>query len=367
MSKEEQEQSEQSGDKHSPNSSLVRENGDDQIVSKKHAQQPNHRQGKLFSRFDGLVHSYRFRQFRTDPMIWIKVAAICIEVAALVTVIFYTCYAGRQARAAIKAADAAKSAAITAACALKDSENSFAQTLCQIQAQTKAQQDSATAAGNAAGAMADQVKKLQAGVSETHALAKATRDAVDTNINLSNEDRRPWVGLQALQCNNCRTEADGSLIIGDLSALLVNTGKTPAVDMIVSYTLDSTKASDPIPTYEDIEKTQEAERKKMRTVATNVPPDIAADMAKTMAMVDRDIMPSKEVLAPNAPRGITIIAGYRQQRNKMANMEDRNVIYGLGKITYYDTSRVVLHTTTFCVMNEFGVSFRYCPTGNDMN
>src|SRR5712692_4579782 len=60
----------------------------------------------------------------------------------------------RQMRTATEkagiSADAAKSAACTAAQALKDSEDAAAQTLCQMQAQTRAQQEAAGAAKSAA-------------------------------------------------------------------------------------------------------------------------------------------------------------------------------------------------------------------------
>jgi hypothetical protein len=145
--------------------------------------------------------------------------------------------------------------------------------------------------------------------------------------------------LQLLQCNGCRVDADGSVIIGDRSAVLINTGKTPAIDMVVKYTFISQKTSDPSPTYDALEEEQEAELKKALTVPSYLPPDMAADVAKTLALVARQITPSKEVLAPNASRGITIIAGLNQGQKMMARMEDRNTIYGLGKLTYFDASR----------------------------
>jgi len=222
---------------------------------------------------------------------------------------------------------------------------------------TKDIADRALAQANATNYLAKQAKRQ----------ANTASEAVRSSIESANQDRRPWVGLQLLQCNGCKTESDGSLIIGDLSAVLVNTGKTPAVDMIVDYTFISTKASDPIPTYDLIEKEHLTQRKRAETIPPNLPPEMAASIAKTMALVERSITPSKEVLAPNAGRGITIIAGLRQERKAMARREDQNNIYGLGKITYYDTSRTIKHTTTFCVMNEVGTVFRYCPSGNDMD
>lgn len=240
-----------------------------------------------------------------------------------------------------------------------------------LAAAAKAQADAAKATAESTKEIAD---RALAQATATNALAMQAKrqadiagDALNSNIESANQDRRPWVGLQSLQCNGCRMDADGSLIIGDLSAVLVNTGKTPAIDMIVRWTFISRKASDPIPTYDSIEKEQEAAEKRALAVPANLPPDVAADVTKTMALVERDITPPKEVLAPNAARGITIIAGLKQGRDIMAKMQDRNIVYGLGKVTYYNASRSVQHTTMFCVMNNFGTAFRYCPIGNEMN
>lgn len=209
--------------------------------------------------------------------------------------------------------------------------------------------DAAESFSKSADAINTQTEKA---VGEFHKLAKATeisinaarksaKDALDASVAQSTLDRRPWVGLQLLQCNNCRIDTDGSLVIGDLSAVLVNTGKTPAIDMVVSYTFIATKASDPIPTYDAIEKDARVMQQRGETIPPNLPPDIAASIAKTIAFVNQRFKPPKEVLAPNAPRGITIIAGLRQTRNRLARLEDQNVIYGLGKITYYDGSRIL--------------------------
>ncbi|HTF61906.1 MAG TPA: hypothetical protein VK638_04250 [Edaphobacter sp.] len=215
--------------------------------------------------------------------------------------------------------------------------------------------------------MADQVSKLQASVNETHALATAAQRAVDTNIRLAVEDRRPWVGLQSLQCKGCRLEPDGSLSIGILAAELVNTGKTPAVDMIISLDYMSLRASEPVPTYEDSRKQAKAARMRMDAVPFRTRPEFADEIRKTQLAWEKVITPSSEVLAPNASRPVTIISGLKQGRNRMSSIADRNVVYGLGEATYYDTSRAIQHKTTFCVLNLFGIEFQYCSIGNEMN
>lgn len=268
-----------------------------------------------------------------------------------------------QATIANTSAQAAKSSAKTATDALKEIQNSATDTH-ELAVQAKNQADRTKDVADRALFQANATNRL---ATEAKRQADIAREAMNATIESAKQDRRPWVGLQLLQCNNCRTETDGSLVIGDLSAMLVNTGKTPAIDMTVRWTFESIKASAPIPTYDAIERENEAALKRERTIPPNFPPDIAADIAKTMAVVERDITPPKEVLAPDAARGITIIVGLKQARDRMLRREDSNVVYGLGKVTYYDTSHTVQHTTMFCVMNNFGTSFRYCPTGNTMD
>jgi hypothetical protein len=234
----------------------------------------------------------------------------------------------------------------------------------------KAQADAAKTTADSTKDIADRALVQATATNDLAVQAKRQADAANAalkaSIESANQDRRPWVGLQLLQCNNCRMETDGSLVIGDLSAVLVNTGKTPAIDMIVNSALKTARTSDPIPVYDDIERDTKASEEKAFSVPPNMPPDIAADIVKTLEIEKRKMMPSKEVLAPNATRGIEIIGGFRQGRERMARMEDRIVVYGLGKVTYYDTSRKTQYVTLFCVMNDLGAGFRYCTTGNEM-
>ena len=231
--------------------------------------------------------------------------------------------------------------------------------LIKMQAQTRAQ-------GRAADAMADQVKKLQAGVMETHALAKATRDAVDTNLRLSNEDKRAWVGVQQISCDKCDSTIGGpgqpnTVIVGDLYIWVINTGKTPAVDMIISHVLITNRPqSQPIPSFgsDTKDQSQIADEmvERLRQGRNPLTPE-QIEVAK------RDLEPPKQILAPNAPLKIVIASGAVVQRN----VQDRMVEYGLVKITYYDTGRETLHSTMVCVMNDWDSEWKFCPTGNDMN
>lgn len=48
-------------------------------------------------------------------------------------------------------------------------------------------------------------------------------------------------------------------------------------------------------------------------------------------------------------------------------MGEKTVFYAVGKITYYDTRRYKMHVGRVCLINESGVDFRFCPSGNDMD
>jgi hypothetical protein len=75
------------------------------------------------------------------------------------------------------------------------------------------------------------------------------------------------------------------------------------------------------------------------------------------------------VLPPNAARNLPIIGSIKAGREKYARRyEDTKIFYVVGKITYFSTSKQdKVHTTRFCLMNDYGSAFRFCPTGNDMD
>jgi len=195
---------------------------------------------------------------------------------------------------------------------------------------------------------AKQVGKMAEQVEQTHAL-----------VQQADLDRRPWVGVQFLKCSNCMVDDGRTLVIGDLSVTLVNTGRTPAIDMVVEHSFRPGPVNGPIPDFATIDRERVAANKELE--AYN--PTMAADLRR--AYRDR----AREVLAPNAPRGITIATDYRQKRVSPPRPENGSVVYGFGRITYYDGNHTIQHTTTFCVKNTVGVDaeFSFCSTGNHMD
>ncbi len=129
-----------------------------------------------------------------------------VELAGILLLALYTGFTIAMYFANRKSADAAKSAADTAAKALKDSEDSFAQDLAQMKAQTKAQQDAAAIAGNS-------VKIIQESM---------------------RFDQRAWVGGLGVP-NLTFTVGEPIVIEADFN----NSGKTPALHVRVDSELRS--------------------------------------------------------------------------------------------------------------------------------
>jgi len=117
---------------------------------------------------------------------------------------------------------------------------------------------------------------------------KQSEAALDVTIRNSKLDERPWVGLQDFRCDGCASNTDkptangGQLIltitesvtIGNMYGIMENTGKTPAVKMIVNAVWTDRKGSDPIPDYDAIER--ELQIRNPFKVPEWLPPDEAA-------------------------------------------------------------------------------------------
>jgi len=87
---------------------------------------------------------YKERQILyTKRVAWFTLALVLTSLVTNVIYLDMSCTARKSAESARIAANASVQASCTAAKALKDSETSFAQTLCQMKAQTAAQQESA--------------------------------------------------------------------------------------------------------------------------------------------------------------------------------------------------------------------------------
>jgi hypothetical protein len=193
--------------------------------------------------------------------------------------------------------------------------------------------------------------------------ANTAKEALQSNIELSREDRRAWVGLQGFQCAGCSIDQAGfAIIVRDFSGIVVNTGKTPALKMQIKTVFMNGKRGAPIPDWDTVQKETSPPQP---TISPNLPPDAKNSILKTMEIINRESV-EMEAMPPNAVRTFTVPSA-RFEREKVTPMEDQVVIYILGKISYYDTKLDKQHSTWFCLMNVHGDGFHFCPSGNDMD
>ncbi len=206
---------------------------------------------------------------------------------------------------------------------------------------------------------------------------KAAQNALQASIDIASEDRRPWVGLKDFVCKECSTQPDTTpptkipigrpvimeiLNIGGISGIIENTGKTPAIQTKIDGLFATRNGADPIPDYDSV-----AGEQKSPEIPPNLPPSMAAEWAKNLELVKRYRTDSAPIaLPPDSLRTKPIVGQAHITRDSTARIEEKTIVYAVGKITYYGTDRKTEHITTFCLFNELGSNFRFCPTGNDM-
>jgi hypothetical protein len=176
----------------------------------------------------------------------------------------------------------------------------------------------------------------KAAVATSDKALKATTD----NFHL---EQRPWVGLQDVRCDQCTIkiepnkttgEISGTLTIGHLFGVMTNTGKTPALNVVVRYGMEGVSISDPIPTWDNLEE--------------------------RIKKYSPDIRYRESVMPPNGTEPIELTGGISmgQRRSQLS--------YIVGKITYSDINGDE-HTTMFCLVNGVGdASYFDCISGNEM-
>jgi hypothetical protein len=144
-------------------------------------------------------------------------------------------------------------------------------------------QQSAQAATDFAVQAAGINTQTEAAVRQFQRIAKDSEKALEANIEASRLDQRPWVGLQAVQCIGCTTAADRSLSVQDLVGVIVNTGKTPALEMVVDkYVAINELKSEPIPDWASVERTRKENEERAVRLPTNLSPDARAEISKAL-------------------------------------------------------------------------------------
>jgi len=167
--------------------------------------------------------------------IWRSWVKPFVEIAGLIALIIYTCYAGRMARAAKKSADAATVAATAATSAAKTA----ADTLSETQEGETDTHTLAIAAGKQADAAKSQsdntesiAKAAQAEIATSTNSAEAAKNSADTAARELELSERPWVDADVRINGPLAFNVNGA----NLSILITlrNTGHSPAFNTTIN-------------------------------------------------------------------------------------------------------------------------------------
>jgi hypothetical protein len=169
-------------------------------------------------------------------------------------------------------------------------------------------------------------------------------------------DQRAWVGVLSVE-GVVTDKGDSELRPGELlfperTFHLRNTGKTPARRVGINYITIFQPASLPIPKYVE-EKNQPS-----ITIPNNIGPN---------SIFSREIKPGEggEVIAPSAEFPSHLKGKFAFPAFSTTPGE-RNVIYVLAEITYFDIFDKQ-RTTMVCTMFIGTGGFLWCPVGNSMD
>lgn len=281
-------------------------------------------------------HNHEPKSIKKPPVVrlpitdWIMVVATCIIAYATAT---YTGYAKHQWRvmekqtvAAFQQLSTAKNSIRIADEALKDARDSG-----------KEQSDRAERLTKANEVIARTSKKS---VDTTRELAKKSLDATIENFRL---EQRAWVGLTEISCVRHK-EGDGTTVIVKeeksikCKAIVTNTGKTPARDMITRVYLNYMEVPNPNPKI--------PEKAIMSTEPTS-----------------QTLFPGNSVLVTFPFPSDKVFA--KDQIESLKN--GQNAIYLYGMIVYRDVFGET-HFTKFCayVLPSL-TNVASCPSNNDAN
>ena len=232
----------------------------------------------------------------------------------------------------------------------------------------QAARDFASSAAQINRGVSDAVTKLQMQASATEearqSSEKNSRAALQAAIDNFQQEQRPWIGLQNFTCSNCKLERieprqllqppSETFSIGQLSGLIANTGKTPAVQVEFDAAITTRRAKDPIPNWDSIQK-ESVQR-------------IRIEDRDEILKAEKEASPPA-VMPPSYSQWYPLIQRFGATRER-TSPRDSERIYAVGKITYLDVRRKMLYVTTFCLVDIWWTSgensFQFCSEGNDM-
>jgi hypothetical protein len=181
-------------------------------------------------------------------------------------------------------------------------------------------------------------------------------------------DERAWVGVD-IQLSNTKN-ADGTIRFV-ANGVLKNTGKTPALKMSFPHNIVITRAwNETIDQDKEwaagIESLKHAEEAGKQTMEANknANPQFMAEFGSILANQREKWHGEGGALAPNSTSPVNLT------NETMVDPSFKNgqpqILYWIGRFTYYDIFGKQQHTTKFC-FRYAERSFEICPDGNSMD
>jgi hypothetical protein len=213
--------------------------------------------------------------------------------------------------------------------------------------------------------MGESLSKTQALIDATNRLADESRRSADAARKFYVLDQRPWIGISNYTCE-C-AENSGTFKIDKLTVSYTNSGRTPAIKVSGKFTFVMRKWSEPIPTFDEEDERQ---KKAFTDSMKKTPKELRQMVEKDVQQMSGRFYPEGGTLAPNVTNLRILGAGSFFGRDPKLLGPERQMVYALGKITYYDTMTPQLHTTTFCLVEDPMArpgTFSFCAKGQSMN
>jgi hypothetical protein len=187
--------------------------------------------------------------------------------------------------------------------------------------------------------------------------AELSRKSANESTKQFRTDERAWLGVQSYVCKDCKEIYEPrkdqfsplqEIVSGEVTGTLVNSGKTPALRVRIRVWTTSGYKKDPIPAWRELDR----------------PVNLPKLPKEAKAMLDQEES-AETVVAPNASNNWS--TGKTANGRLDTIPSETRVSYVIGRITYYDIFLQKQHATTFCLMNDFGANYHFCPTGNWMD
>jgi hypothetical protein len=251
---------------------------------------------------------------------------------------------------------------------------------------------SANRIDDAADSFSDSASKINGGIGQAVTKLQTQADKMDkaressennstralqSTIDNFRQEQRAWVGIGGIVCVDCTSKvgdmkrldngipsATEVFHVTQLKSTITNTGRTPAIQTVVSVAWKLLPKNAPTPTWDSVKADHDELRKQIRE---KMPGWVRREADESVAEAERNFFPHT-VIPPNDPRNLLLLDRTEWSKDRFQLPKEDQTIYVVGKITYYATGQRQQHLTTFCLMNPTWdpQGFGYCPTGNDM-